>query len=273
MMNRSGTQVIQDTNLSRAWARAFLALNEPGVTHVTPLVVTINGLSNRPAEEDEPIRQELEKHLRIHNHQGCHTVANTIFPKSLWNPLLDRSILYKRYLDILPRLKQASTKNRYGLYFERLIHFEGNYPNQDSVNQLEYVITTYLQGNRRGSALQASVIDPYRDHTHARQRGFPCLQQVSFAVHNKRELCLTGYYATQYYFERAYGNFLGLCDLGWFMAQEMKLHLSQVTCIAADAQLGNIGRGEIRPLSTFIHSYLYGQERLFSSLDETKEAA
>jgi thymidylate synthase len=272
-MSRSGTQIIQESNLSRAWARVFLALSEPGITHITPLVVTISGLSNRPPDEELPIRQELEASLRAQDEQGCDTVANTIFPKSLWNPMLDRSMVYKRYRDVLPRLRQASIKNRYGLYFERLIAFGNHNSDQEPVNQLEHIITTYLRGNHRGSALQASLFDPYRDHTHARQRGFPCLQQVSFTVHNNQELCLTGYYATQYYFERAYGNFLGLCHLGWFMAQEMKLQLSQVTCVAANAQLGNIRRGQIKSLATSIHSYLYGQTELFSSLDETKEAA
>ena len=36
-------------------------------------------------------------------------------------------------------------------------------------------------------------------------------------------------------FERAYGNYLGLCHLGRFMAHEMGLTLSQVVCIATPA--------------------------------------
>ena len=34
---------------------------------------------------------------------------------------------------------------------------------------------------------------------------------------------MTGFYATQYVVERAYGNYLGLCRLGEFMAHEMGL--------------------------------------------------
>ena len=36
-------------------------------------------------------------------------------------------------------------------------------------------------------------------------------------------------------YERAYGNYLGLCRLGRFMAHEMGLTLSQIVCIATPA--------------------------------------
>ena len=48
-------------------------------------------------------------------------------------------------------------------------------------------------------------------------------------------LAVTGFYAKQHMFERAYGNYLGLCHLGRFMAHEMGLTLSQVVCIATPA--------------------------------------
>ena len=48
-------------------------------------------------------------------------------------------------------------------------------------------------------------------------------------------LAVTGFYPTQYMFERAYGNYLGLCRLGNFMAHEMELRLSQVVCIVTRA--------------------------------------
>ena len=41
---------------------------------------------------------------------------------------------------------------------------------------------------------------------------------------------VNAFYATQYAFERAYGNYLGLCRLGHFVAHELKLTLDRVTC-------------------------------------------
>ena len=50
-------------------------------------------------------------------------------------------------------------------------------------------------------------------------------------------LSITGYYATQYVVERAYGNYLGLCRIGRFMAHEMGLRFDQMTCIATPVKL------------------------------------
>ncbi len=50
-------------------------------------------------------------------------------------------------------------------------------------------------------------------------------------------LSVTGFYATKYVVERAYGNYLGLCRLGKFMAQEMGLRFDQMVCIATPVKL------------------------------------
>jgi hypothetical protein len=224
--------VIEETNLSVAWGRAFLEVVHAG--EITPLVVVIKDLDNAEPPEVPAIRQTLD-HVLEADGKGlsCHTVANTIFP-SLWNPKADRQELYQRYMRILPRVRKHRG-NRYGLYFERLISFGHDDSFQDGVNQLEHIIQTWNRGNHRRTALQAAVFDPHSDHTYQRQRGFPCLQQVAFARHGDDGLAVAGFYATQYMFERAYGNYLGLCRLGHFMAHQMGLRLAKVTCIATPA--------------------------------------
>lgn len=236
------------SNLSEAWLEAFEQLIEPSVKSIAPLSVTVTGINNGQAAEHSDIRQTLDAALEQIDKPSCQTVANTIFPRSLWNRSQDRQDLFDRYLYILPRIKQDPA-NRYGVYFERLIAFGlrgGDLP----VNQLDHIIRTYLSGNHRHSALQAGIFDPCRDHSNQRQRGFPCLQQIAFnANHQKEELVVTGFYAKQYVFEKAYGNYLGLCALGEFMAHEMGLELKQVTCIASVAELGrSIGKREAQNL-------------------------
>jgi len=135
------------------------------------------------------------------------------------------------------------THNRYGLYFERLVAF-----GPQKINQLDHIIQTYRGGNHRRSALQASIFDPSVDHTNQRQRGFPCMQHVIFAPYGDHELAITGFYATQHLFERAYGNYLGLCNLGRFVAHELDLHLTQMTCVAGVAKIGNVNKGDLRDL-------------------------
>ena len=232
-MGRS--QTIEEANLSVAWAKALLSVMDK--SEIAPLTVVIRGFDCGQPSELASIRDLLDNTLAAESKppHSCQEVANTIFPETLWNPEADRQQLYDRYRRVMPRVLRYS-RNRYGVYFQRLIAFcyrrdgEG-----DVVNQLEQVIETWNRGNRRRSALHAAIFDPYNDHTHQPLRGFPCLQQVAFAPDGSDGLTVTGFYATQYIFERAYGNYLGLCRLGRFMAQEMGMQLTQVTCVASRA--------------------------------------
>ena len=225
--------VVVERNLSVAWGKAFLRVFESN--EIAPLVVVIEELDNADPPEVPDIRRALDEGLRAEGKAlSCLQVANTIFPLSLWNPENPRSDLFDRYLKIVHRIRKHRG-NRNGVYFQRLIDFGADTKAGEHVNQLEHILATWNQGNHRRSALQASLVDPRLDHTHQRQRGFPCLQQVAFAPTGDNGLAVTGFYAKQHMFERAYGNYLGLCRLGRFMAHEMGLTLSQVVCIATPA--------------------------------------
>ena len=229
----SGPLVVAERNLSIAWGKAFLKVFE--ANEIAPLVVVIEGLDNTDPPEIPAIRGALDAALGAEDRRlSCLQVANTIFPISLWNPENPRTDLYQRYLTIIQRIRKHRG-NRHGVYFQRLISFGADSNTGEAVNQLEFIISTWNKGNHRRSALQASLIDPRVDHTHQRQRGFPCLQQVAFAPMGDNGLAVTGFYAKQHMFERAYGNYLGLFRLGRFMAHEMGLTLSQVVCIATPA--------------------------------------
>ncbi len=225
-----GPVIIEETNLSIAWARAFLEVYE--TEEVAPLVVVVNDLANGDVAEVPAIRTTLDQLLEAQDETSCHTLANTIFPSEMWNKNAKREELFDRYLMLLPILRRLHSGNKYGLYFERLIAFGCDNKGKGGVNQLEHILSTWKRGNRRRTALQASLFDPRKDHTHQRQRGFPCLQHVSFARTNRNGLAVTGTYVTQHVVEKAYGNFLGLCRLGRFMAHEMGLRLDRMTCIA-----------------------------------------
>ena len=230
----SSSLTIEEDNLSVAWARAFIRVVDVG--EIAPLTVVIRGFTDGMPKEVAPIRQLLDDALRAEaKGLSCHEVANTIFPQSLWNPRACRRQLYRRYREIMKRVRR-DRRNWYGVYFQRLIAFGHDAAHEDSVNQLEHIIQTWHRDNHRRTALQASIFDPFKDHTHQRQRGFPCLQHVAFAKDGSEGLAVTGYYVTQYIFERAYGNYLGLGRLGNFMAKEMDLKLTQVTCVASPAQ-------------------------------------
>ena len=229
----NGPLVVVERNLSVAWGKAFLKVFESN--EIAPLVVVIKDPDNADPPEVPAIRNALDDGLRAEGKGlSCLQVANTIFPISLWDVQRPRADLYQRYLSIVHRVRKHRG-NRYGVYFQRLIDFGADTEAEEHVNQLEHILATWNRGNHRRSALQASLVDPRLDHTDQRQRGFPCLQQVAFAPTGDNGLAVTGFYAKQHMFERAYGNYLGLCRLGRFMAHEMGLTLSQVVCIATPA--------------------------------------
>lgn len=233
MRMKNSPLVIVESNLSVAWGKAFLKVVDAG--EIAPLVVVIDGLNNDEVPETPNIRSALDSALLSDGKApSCHETANTIFPNSLWNPQADRHRLYERYEKIFARIRKHRS-NRNGVYFHRLIAFPNEGGNR-SVNQLEHIINTWNTGNHRRTALQAAIFDPTKDHTNQRRRGFPCLQQIAFTPMSGDRLAVTGFYATQYIFKRAYGNYLGLCHLGRFMAQEMALTLSRVVCIASPAK-------------------------------------
>jgi len=242
-MMTSNPLFIQDTDLAHAWARAFLEAMKPGRREILPLVVTVTGFADDRPTENPAIRCALDEAILRMEEFSCFTVASTIFPQSLWNPEESRDQLFERYRRILPRLRKMEKRNQYGLYFERLIAF-----GPQKINQLDHIISTYQGGNHRRSSLQASIFDPAVDHTNQRQRGFPCMQQIAFAPSGDGELAITGFYAIQHLFERAYGNYLGLCDLGHFVAHELGLRLIQMTCVAGVARLGNVNKADLRDL-------------------------
>jgi hypothetical protein len=156
---------IEERNLSVAWARAVQLTAQRGRTEVAPLVVAVTGFDELGNfEEESKIRAELDAILAREGMQTVDTVANTIFPTSLWNPAAARLILFERYRRILPRLRKASRKNSRGIYFERMI--SGGPSGKE--NQLDFAISTYLsrEGVRR-SVLQVGVFNPSRDHSAA----------------------------------------------------------------------------------------------------------
>jgi len=254
---------IEETDVSTAWAKAFLKVITRGVYELSPLVVTVT-MDDDPAPEVDTIRTALDKcirEFRASNNENLkkihtvHTVANTIFPYSYWNPNAanDAELLYDRFEKAWPRLKKCS-QNKRGSYFRRLTAFRPKEVDVAPINQLQHVVDTYKSGNHRRSALQASIFDPAFDHTNSRQLGFPCLHQVSFAPVGHNGLSVTAFYSMQYIVDRAYGNYLGLCRLGEFMAKQLGLKLKRMTCVAAIAQRGTPGKGQLAGLAAEVES-------------------
>lgn len=246
---------IEESNLSIAWGRAIKLVSAPGKKEYSPLIVSVTGFDpNGVVSEDTQIRSALDGALVGSGRQNVETVAGTIFPYNMWNQQAPRSKLYERYNRALPRIRAASTKNKFGIYFERMITGgPANHP-----NQLEFIIKQFRSRSTvRRSMMQIGIFNPVLDITTAAQRGFPCLQHVTFAPING-ELTVNAFYATQYMVERAYGNYLGLCRLGQFAAKEMNLKLARVTCYTGIAMFDG-AKKTVTPVMQILNSKLNAQ--------------
>ena len=236
--------VINDDNLGRAWSRLLLRVLEGSGTEIALLVLSLTGFGEKgTVPEDASVRQALDHLLERKARFKVNAIAFTIFPQRLWTMSRgDRSCLFALYRATVPRWKAMNKKaNGRGLYFERLVNY-GRGPVDG--NQLEWILSQYnaRKGVRR-SLLQATTFDPDRDHVASAQLGFPCLQQVSFEP-TTEGLVVSAFYATQQIFDKAYGNYLGLAQLGAFMAHEMGMPLARLNVMVGVAKLERIAKSD-----------------------------
>jgi hypothetical protein len=235
-----------ETSLTTAWARAFLAMSEPPGRELSPFLVSIEAGPDGAPVEDADLRHAIDACLEESGNQRVDKVAKSIFPHPLWRRAKgDRHKLYADYLQYLPDyVAMEPSKNRYGLYFARLIAYGIDHKTGEEEaylrgklkqggNQLEFIINACKPKAQR-MTLQASIYDLARDQTEAR-RPFPCLQHVTFVPDFARgTLTLNAFYALQVLFVKAYGNWLGLCRLGAFVASQTKpqLRFERLNCYA-----------------------------------------
>jgi hypothetical protein len=252
-MNPKPFHLIEATSISEGWREAFFRVRNAKRAEMVPLLVSINFLADAPIENVE-IRNSLDADLAKKKLPSCSTVAGTIFPYSMWNASRPRDTLFERYADALPIIKRYP-QNRNGVYFERMTEF-----GTEGINQLKFMLESHEKGNHRRSAMQIGIVDPSKDMTNQRVRGFPCLQQVSFAPYGDNDLAVHGFYGSQYIYQKAYGNYLGLRHLGTFVAHELGRRLTQLHCFTGIAQLG-VSKASVSSLASNLLAVPKGDNR------------
>lgn len=237
--------IIADTNLSRAWARLFLRIFDSRRTELSPLTLSLTGFdTDGGIAEIAGVRESLDRTLKLKRKISVETVAFTIFPDRLWKIARgDRKRLFSLYAGAFPRyVAMNRAANGRGLYFERMTNFSKAVPCDG--NQLEFILSSYNErAGVRDTILQVAIFDPARDHIKMARVGFPCLQHVSF-VPTKEGLAVNAFYATQYVFDKAYGNYLGLAQLGAFMAHELNLPLARLNVTVGVANLDGVKKSD-----------------------------
>ena len=258
--------VFTGATVSEAWGRALLALTDAPGKERSSLLFVVEG---EPDIVELPgIRRALDTYLAREGQTSVEEVAWTVFPDSTWrvHGPKGRAAFFAAYRRALPWFVSGSLRarrlNGRGIYFARMVGFDldpatgrptvGGLP--DDGNQLETVIRLYTHGQETGTSahrikLQVGIFDPVRDHVSGAYLNFPCLQHVTFEPDASAGVLHTNaFYATQQLVRKAYGNLLGLRQLGAFMAQEMGLRPGRLSVFVGVEKLGDMPKKRLAPL-------------------------
>lgn len=224
--------IVNGKGVAECWLKILVKMASSKRREVSPIIANYSVTDIAPTYQSD-LEEDLNQYLLSVDKPEVDTTASTIFPVSLSGG--GDSIFY-RFDSIWKHIKKDKL-NQKGHYFRRLTAF--NEKSGQPINQLKHIIDTFngIDGVRkpvhRRSALIALTFDPCLDHTAQVMRGFPCLQQVCFIPKKNGKMALNAVYAMQHLVNRGYGNYLGLKNLGDFMAGQMGLELEEVNCIAS----------------------------------------
>ena len=247
---------VSGSNISDAWLNAVAALDGSRGMEATNLCVTVDD----PSREVTAVRTALDLEVaklkgegRSGFNKSVHTVANTIFPISLYR---------SGKADAFYRSALVGQSGRHGTltswgpnsgtYAARLLR----YPTHDrgEFNQLrrilEFLNTDITWRDRYEIAFtcepsddelsaaktaSASTFVPSYDQA---TRGGQCLSHISLTVSDD-VLSMTALYRHQTYFSRAYGNFVGLARIMHFLVNECvkDLQVGELMIVASHAEI------------------------------------
>jgi hypothetical protein len=260
-MSVLGVKVVESSNLSTAWGHAFLTAATATATTIAPMLISIGGFDEELPAENPGIRTATDELLLQMDKNRVRVSAMTIFPWEMWvrrGRPGSSEFCAVCVEQLAPRLKARDARNRLGIYFERMMAFEGHKEDESRVvNQLQFVIDLLNRERMpRRSALQLACFDPAKDHTGQPVRGFPCLQQVSITHDGDSGLGIHAFYPTQYIFDRAYGNYLGLCQLGAFIAHQTGMRFRRLNCFVGRPELGDVSKSDVAALVDLVRNDL-----------------
>ncbi|WP_298461268.1 hypothetical protein [uncultured Cellulomonas sp.] len=250
-------------SISDAWVETLESVNSEQGGTATHLMVTVSS----PQQGDDPtVSSVINRVLLERDKHGVLTVANTLFPISLynnpgfsWSPeltpddgaALDEAAaeLYAAYLDSLPTLKRVRA-NSGGTYFARMVSWPGK--TATGTNQLSNRIEALRKerSNRRRASNASDIavageadgadeagvgglLEQYAV-SDTRTRGFPCLVHIDISVRNGA-LSLLGVYRHWHLITRGYGNLVGLARLQQFLCQQTGFATGELAIVAGHA--------------------------------------
>lgn len=228
-MNEPVTVICDDYSV--AWARVIKKLENHN-WNIWNLIVTIKN----------PIIRNIDAYNQITefcNSKGILTpkkVQHTIFPTQIYKKAKDREHLYKYYWKFF-NISRKMPHSGWGTYFQRMISYDTN---GVKIDQLGDIIDSINNRSKNYGASFVMVI-PYPSKDHKKKMGAPCLNYITVQVEkdsyaqNGRKISMLAVYRNHDFRERAYGNYLGLCDLLNYICSETNSSIGYLTCISSHA--------------------------------------
>lgn len=231
---------ICEQNFGTAWKTAVRFLLEQPQNHTHNLVVTIDDISGF----DTNIHNKYEQFCLSQKTLTPKQVSDTIFPETAFRGRTRDQMFtsYNKVNGLFEKLRakeRAAGKSSWGTYFRRMTH----YPSLDKrgrrifVNQLKLIIDAMAERTSVNKAsFTISTIVPGPDTK--RSRGAACLNYLAVQLDsNPRCASLLAVYRNHNFFDKAYGNYWGLCKLLDFICSETGFASAGITCISSHANV------------------------------------
>lgn len=216
---------------ARAWVEAASSIIETD-NEAYNVVIDVEDAWTHD-EQDNAVIALVDRFLKKNDENPIITVANTIFPQSLYSAYGSPDF-YDAYHRDFDRL---SDTKRWGRYFERMTrHQKADGKTYNPLHDLTAKIRRQAKaGVRYSSAYELAVYDPLRDGRYL--RGGQCLSFLSFKLHPVHGLMLTAMYRNHTYITRCLGNLIGLGRLQAFVAKEADLKIGSLTVVSTHAKI------------------------------------
>jgi len=244
--------VICEDSFQRAWAQAIVSLYTNNWEAWNVIVQIENPeLYNRNINkqlEDFVKRNKTNKNKLIPQKH----VAHTIFPQRFYINGISKENLYNKYWRFFNRPRKKPRPG-WGTYFARMIR----YPTPSGyIDQLGKIIENInIRPKNYGASYKIIIPCPDKDLNNI--MGAPCLNYITLQTEkanyqNKKKIInMLAVYRNHDFTRRAYGNYLGLCNLLRYIAHKTNSEVGTLTCVSSHASVPNY-KSEVKDIANNI---------------------
>jgi hypothetical protein len=239
-------KVISRETREEAWLEAVEHLSNEALGKIEYNLILEVTKPGATTGRSNSIKRSFDDFLTSNDLYSVQTVADTIFPASLYKKY-GREGVYEIYPnEIYPKLRKDRANQR-GTYAQRIVR--GRQVNGELFNPLAYIVERLKRMVETNGARCANEISIDESDTIPINRNdkslyaFPCLSHLSFKLsHDRSEVHLTAIYRSQFFIEKAMGNLLGLARLQDFVCREVGIKMGTLVCHATYAKLDDQGK-------------------------------